>query len=125
MLTFATRTPPRVEGGQRIVPAKFLGKIYAFMAKVCRNKFTLQGRDTPVSTAGQGVKVGPQASSSCDRSSSLAGNLASGEFRATRNTHVCSQVADVFCYVCGNFEVLKYCEKISEAYKDLFLNVLT
>ena len=44
----------------------------------------MQGSDTPVSAAGQGVKAGPQASSSCNRSSSLVGDLASGEFRATR-----------------------------------------
>ena len=53
------------------------------MAKV-NKKLTMQGRDTPVSAAGQGEQAGPQASSSCDRSSTVVGNLATVEFNASR-----------------------------------------
>ena len=92
------------------------------MAKVDGKKFTMQGRDTPVSAAGQGVKAGPQASSSCNRSSSKVGDLASGEFRATRKTHTCVQDPDIFCYVCGNFEVIKYRRKITDTNKELYFD---
>ena len=83
----------------------------------------MQRRDTSVSAAGQGGKAGPQASSSCNRSSSLVGDLASEEFRATRKktsnpfvllnrcdeviNHECNKSSSLFCYVCGKFEKKK------------------
>lgn len=90
------------------------------MAKVSKKKFTMQGRDTPVSAAGQGGKAGPQASSSGNRSFSLVGDLASGKLRATRRSHNCQQDTDNFCYVCSNFEIVKNRRKLSEANKNLY-----
>ncbi|GBP60895.1 hypothetical protein EVAR_48699_1 [Eumeta japonica] len=45
----------------------------------------MQGSGNPVSASGQGEKAGPQASSSSDCSSSVVGNLATGECTITRN----------------------------------------
>jgi len=72
----------------------------------------MQGVGYPVSAAGQGGKAGPLASSSSDRSSTLVGDLADVEFRATRKKsklilpeHNCESEHNVFCHVCSKFEV--------------------
>ncbi|GBP62680.1 hypothetical protein EVAR_51926_1 [Eumeta japonica] len=51
----------------------------AVMAGTSDKYFTMQGSGNPVSASGQGEKAGPQASSSSDCSSSVVGNLATGE----------------------------------------------
>ncbi|GBP10891.1 hypothetical protein EVAR_5469_1 [Eumeta japonica] len=53
--------------------------VCAVMAGTSDKYFTMQGSGNPVSAAGQGEKAGPQASSSSDCSSSVVGNLATGE----------------------------------------------
>ena len=79
MLVIATRVPPRGDGGQQSNLAEpWVNGYRAVMASTSKC-FRMQGRDTPVSTAGQGEKAGPQPSSSSDGSSTLVGNLASVE----------------------------------------------
>lgn len=73
----------------------------------------MQGVGYPVSAPGQGEQAGPQASSSCDRSSVEVSILAATEFKATRrNTaetiqrqheHEELNKEDTFCYVCGMY----------------------
>ena len=90
------------------------------MAKVSKKKFTMQGRDAPVSADFQGEKSVLQVSSSVNRIFSLIGYLVSQKFWATRRSHNCQQDTDNFCYVCGNFEIVKNRRKFSEANKDLY-----
>ena len=47
-----------MKAGNGAIPEKFLGD--AFMAKVVKKKITMQGKDTPVSAAGQGEQAGPE-----------------------------------------------------------------
>lgn len=93
------------------------------MADTGKKCFTMQGFGIPVSATGQGEKAGPQSSSSCDRTSTLVGNLASAEYNATRNqssTHECDKYADKFCYVCGEFEVRKNRRSLSAKLKSVY-----
>jgi len=87
-----------------------------------RKNFTMQGVGYPVSAAGRGEKAGPQASSSNDRSFLEVDHLASTEYRATRNdepmtlhVHDDPNKPKTFCYVCGDYQPLSYCKKISDA----------
>ncbi|GBP66304.1 Zinc finger and SCAN domain-containing protein 2 [Eumeta japonica] len=78
---------------------------------------TMQESGNPVSAAGQGEKAGPQASSSSDCSSSVVGNLATGECTITSNSHLCNKNPDLFCYICGEFEPTKTVEFLQIAVK--------
>jgi len=87
------------------------------MADTRKKRVTMQGLGTPVSAAG---KTGPQASSSCDRSSTLVGNLANVEYKTTRRkslSHDCDINRDVFCYICCKYEVCSLRKKIDDTIK--------
>jgi len=105
-----------VDGGQRSYSViRQRPWITAFMPswQTRKNAFTMQGVGYPVSAAGQGEQAGPQASSSCDRSSVEVGTLASTEFTASRrNTakgtnrqheHDDHNKQNQFCYVCSMY----------------------
>jgi len=83
----------------------------------------MQGIGTPVSAAGQGGKAGSQASSLCNRSSTIVGNLASIEFTTTRNFHgvQCKNDPNIFCYVCADFVVKKNRRKINDRVKSMYV----
>jgi len=94
--------------------------IHAVMVDTRKKRVTMQGLGTPVSAAGQGGKAGPQASSSCDRSSTLVGNLANVEYKTTRRkslSHDCDINRDVFCYICCKYEVRSLRKKIDDTIK--------
>lgn len=63
----------------------------------------MQGLGILVSAASQGGKAGPQASSSCNRSSTLVGDLANVEYNTTRRSnqtiHLTTVIAIVMCFV--------------------------
>lgn len=95
------------------------------MAGTSDKYFTMQGSVNPVSASGQGEKAGPQASSSSDCSSSVVGNLATGECPITRsNSHLCNKNPDLFCYICGEFEPVKnrrmFSDRLKKCYEDCF-----
>lgn len=95
------------------------------MAGTSDKYFTMQGYGNPVSASGQGEKAGPQASSSSDCSSSVVGNLATGEYTITRsNSHLCNKSPDLFCYVCGEFEPAKnrrpFSDRLKQNYEECF-----
>lgn len=54
------------------------------MAGTGGKRFMRQGFGYPELAAGQGEKAGPPASSSCDRSSTLVGDLANVELNTTK-----------------------------------------
>ncbi|GBP33662.1 hypothetical protein EVAR_16698_1 [Eumeta japonica] len=66
-------------GNRTIWQSPWVNGVCAVMAGTSDKYFTMQGSGNPVSAAGQGEKAGPQASSSSDCSSSVVGNLATGE----------------------------------------------
>lgn len=117
---------------QACYPAESLDHgCHAVMADTRRTCVTMQGIGYPVSAAGQGGKAGPQASSSSNRSSTLVGDLANAEFRATRKKskvilpeHNCESEHNVFCHVCSKFKVSSLRkvidDDIRETYKDIF-----
>jgi len=101
------------------------------MAGTGGRRFTRQGFGYPESAAGQGEKAGPQASSSCDRSSTLVGDLADVEFNTTRKKgkvvsqlHKCDLDHYIFCYICSKFEIKSLRKNIDddirETYKEIF-----
>ncbi|XP_014480045.1 PREDICTED: uncharacterized protein LOC106747216 [Dinoponera quadriceps] len=67
-------------------------------------KSTMQVFGTPVSAAGSGEKVDPQASSSNDSSSTSVGNLAFEEYDVSRKP-ICDNSVDSFCVVCGEYQL--------------------
>ncbi|GBP83435.1 hypothetical protein EVAR_60364_1 [Eumeta japonica] len=80
----------------------------------------MQGSGNPVSASGQGEKAGPQASSSSDCSSSVVGNLATGECTITRsNSHLCNKNPDLFCYICGEFEPTKNRRIFTDSFEEM------
>jgi len=94
------------------------------MAGIREKRVMRQGLGTPESAADQGKKAGPQASSSCDRSSALVGDLAVAEYKATRkkhngpsSTHFCEKNRNCFCYICSKFEVTSMRKQIVEDIK--------
>ena len=81
------------------------------MAGTSNVSFTMQELGNPVSLAGQGEQAGPQTSSLCDCSSSQVGDLACVGYNATSSlieNHECNKDRNIFCYMCGQFEVQKY-----------------
>lgn len=88
----------------------------------------MQGLGTPVLAVGQGGKAGPQTSSSCNRSSTLVGDLANVEYNTTRRSnnpsHDCDSNRDVFCYICCKYEVSSLRKQIDDdikvTYKEMF-----
>ena len=88
-------------------------------------KSTMQGLGCPVSAVGQGEQAGPQSSSSSDRSSLLVGDLANKEYDATRRiedaaSHFCGTDKNIFCYVCGKYEVSKYRRSMNKKCTDIY-----
>ncbi|KAK4871575.1 hypothetical protein RN001_015699 [Aquatica leii] len=72
----------------------------------------------PVWASGKSEKAGPQVSSSSDCSSSVVGNLATGEYTIRRsNSHLCNKIPDLFCHVCGEFEPAKNRRPLSDKLK--------
>ncbi|GBP42911.1 hypothetical protein EVAR_87290_1 [Eumeta japonica] len=79
-------------GNRTIWQSPWVNGVCAVMAGTSDKYFTMQGSGNPVSASGQGEKAGPQASSSSDCSSSVVGNLATGECTITRsNSHLCNK----------------------------------
>ncbi|CAH0555185.1 unnamed protein product [Brassicogethes aeneus] len=81
----------------------------------------MQGVGTPVSADGQGGKAGREASSSCNRSSTLVGDLANVGYNTTRRSHNSSHDfdsnRDVFCYICCKYEVNSLRKQIDDNIK--------
>lgn len=102
------------------------------MAGTDGKRLTRQGFGYPESAAGQGEKAGPQGpSSSCDRRSTLVGNLASVELNTTRKkgevvsqSHNCDSDHNIFCYICSKFEISflrkNIDDDIHETFKEIF-----
>ena len=123
MLVIATRVPPRGDGGQQSNLAERWVNAYRAVMASTSKCFRMQGRDTAVSAAGRDEKAGPQPSSSSDRSSTLVGNLASVEYEVTRNQlHTCNKDQDSFCFICSEFEVVKYRKSLTEKLKSMYSN---
>lgn len=117
-------------GNRTIWQSPWVNGVCAVMAGTSDEYFTMQGFGNPVSASGQGEKAGPQASSSSDCSSSVVGNLATGEYTITRsNSHLCNKSPDLFCYICGEFEPVKnrrtFSDRLKRNYEECFCIQIT
>ena len=96
------------------------------MAGTRNVSFTMQEFGNLVSVAGQDEQAGPQTSSLCDRSSSQVGDLACIWYNTTSSlieNHECNNDRNIFCYLCGQFEVQKYRRFITNVNKEIFLEI--
>ena len=94
------------------------------MAGIGGKRFTRQRFGYLESAAGLGEKAGPQASSSCDRSSTLVGDTTRKKDEVVSQSHNCDSDHNVFCYICSKFEEStlrkNMDDNIRETFKEIF-----